>query len=250
MQFINWPQYALLPQNRGLTTEQIRQRYMWYLAEQAVIVESVTTTTSAASSGGGRSTANKTCYKYYYIETTNPDFTGWRIDGSPIWIDGRYNPPTGLEYVEAYSKNGRALYIWFIGGEESKNLRVYNPEEDRISSVTMLGNFCETKPTATALLEGVVDPNTTFIQYLIIESTIGSIIIDLGLESTNFLDPNLSTLLTTKLKEIYGTQASCAVTNINSDYLFTINNIYIGEGVITYLQATDNDLNEYQAQLG
>lgn len=53
MGFLNWPAFAALPHNRGLTTEQVRQRYMWYLTEQTMIFEGQATAGVAASTGGG-----------------------------------------------------------------------------------------------------------------------------------------------------------------------------------------------------
>ena len=254
MQYFNWPQYVGLPQNKGLTTEQIRQRYMWYLNEQTILVESVANPTStAAAAGGGAegSTEDITtnCYKYSYIETSNADFSDWTIDGYTIFTGepGIYDLPPGLNAVETNPDKGQALYLWSVNNITEQSLSIYNPDIPGMQTNDMKQVACETSTTAIKSFKNITSPSTTY--FTTLDITDDSIIsINLNMKSATFdMIGEVSKKLTNKVKQIFGNQADC-IFEFKGSYSITFTNIYVGALTLT-LNAEDDSGIKYQLNI-
>jgi hypothetical protein len=259
MQYVNWPQYVGLPQNKGLTTEQIRQRYMWYLNEQTILVESVVnpTSTAAAAAGGGGSIEGSiediitNCYKYLYIETDSADFSDWTIDGYTIFTGepGIYDLPPGLNAIETDPDGKQALYLWSINNITDQSLTIYNPDSRNTQSYSMKQVACETSTTAIRTFKDITSPSTTFFTTLdITDDSLSPITINLNMQSATFnVIGEVSKKLTSITKQIFGDQADC-VFEFKGSYRVNFTNIYVGAPTIT-LKAEDASGIKYQLNI-
>lgn len=241
MPFLNWPEFAGLPYNKGLTTEQIRQRYMWYLTEQTTIVEGVSTTSAAAAAGGGGTQAEgPSVFKYLFV-TSLDDFNQWRIDGVAPDPTGTENYSSvqalGYNTYAALPAPGQSVYLWVLTPAPTKSVEVYNFDNDTITNEAMkiVGSVLQPSLSTEAL--EVSDPAAAYVSKITIRiNDINFSPIELPLSDGSF-----ASSFNTFVQAIFGSQAAGVVSLDGTTLSFTLTNTYFVDLVANPITLTVQD---------